>query len=72
MITVELNEKLEAVELHLDQAGVESLILQLEGLRSVESHLHLMTASWGGKELAEQPHSENKLINHLIIYSHQA
>jgi len=31
MITVELNEKLEAVELHLDQAGVESLILQLEG-----------------------------------------
>jgi hypothetical protein len=31
-----------------------------------------MTPVWGGEELAEKPHAANKLINHLIIYSHQA
>ena len=72
MISVEFNEHVEAVELHLDRAGIENLILQLESLKSVASHLHLMTPAWGGNELAEQPHAANKLINHLIIYSHHA
>jgi hypothetical protein len=72
MISVELNEKLGALELHLDKAGIESLVRQLESLQTVDSHIHLMTPAWGGKELAENGHGINKLINHLIIYSHQA
>ena len=72
MISVELNQRLDAIELHLDKAGIESLILRLVNLRSVDSHIHLMTPAWGGSELGEQPHAANKLINHLIIYSHQA
>jgi hypothetical protein len=72
MITAELNEQLNAFELHLDRAGIESLIAQLESLKNVDSHLHLMTPSWGGRELAEKAHGSNKLMNRLIIYSHQA
>jgi hypothetical protein len=72
MITVELNEKLNAIELHLDQAGFEDLIARLQSLKAYDSHAHLMTPSWGGKELAEDAHGENRLINHLIIYSHHA
>ena len=72
MITAELNEQINAVELHLDKAGIESLIAQLESLKAYDSHLHFMTPSWGGKELSEAPHGANKLMNHLIIYSHQA
>jgi immunity protein 32 of polymorphic toxin system len=71
MFTVELNEKLSALELHFDKAGIESLIRQLENLKAVNSHIHLMTPAWGGKELTENTHGANKLINHLILYSHQ-
>jgi hypothetical protein len=72
MITAELNEQLNAIELHLDRAGIESLITQLESLKAYHSHLHFMTPSWGGQELSEASHGANTLMNHLIIYSHQA
>jgi hypothetical protein len=49
MITAELNEQLNAIELHLDKAGIESLIAQLESLKTYDSHLHLMTPSWGAR-----------------------
>jgi hypothetical protein len=58
--------------LHLDKAGIESLIAQLESLKNVESRLHLMTPSWGGRELAEKAYGSNKPMNHLVSYSHQA
>jgi hypothetical protein len=72
MITAELNEKLDAIELHLDKAGIESLMAQLESLKAYDSHIHLMTPSWGGKELSETAYGSNRLMNHLIVYSHQA
>ena len=72
MITVEFNENLDAVELHLDKAEIEKLISQLESLKSYDSHIHPMTPAWGGEELADGAHGANKLVNHLIIYSHQA
>jgi len=63
---------LNAIELHLDQLGIESLIAQLEDLKAHNSHMHLMTPSWGGNELGETPHGSNRLMNHLIVYSHKA
>lgn len=72
MITAELNEQLDAIELHFDRAGIEKLIAQLESLKAYNSHIHLMTSAWGGEELDETPHGSNRLMNHLIIYSHQA
>ena len=56
MITAEPNEKLNAIDLHLDDAGIESLIAQLESLKTQDSHIHFMTPAWGGKELGEAPH----------------
>jgi len=72
MITAELNEKLDAIELHLDPAGIENLVTQLVALKACDSHIHFMTPSWGGKELGEAPHGSNRLMNHLIIYTHKA
>lgn len=72
MITVELNEKLNAIELHLDRAGIEDLIARLQSLKAYDSHTHFMAPSWGGKELGETAHGSNRLMNHLIVYSHQS
>ena len=66
MIAATLNNG--AVEIYLDDAGIDALIADLESLRGLTTHLHKMTVGWGGKELAETvPHGE--LVNHLIIYS---
>jgi hypothetical protein len=69
MISVENNKRLESVEIYLDPTGLDRLIRDLESLRGLSTHLHFMTPSWGGKELAESPRAENTTVNHLIIYS---
>ncbi|MBL6938454.1 MAG: immunity protein 32 [Alphaproteobacteria bacterium] len=57
-----------AVELFLDDAGIDALISELRSLRGKTTHVHMMTHGWGGKELAENvPHGD--LVNHLIVYS---
>jgi hypothetical protein len=57
-----------AVELYLDDAGIDELVQELQSLRGQATHIHKMTQSWGGNELGEQvPHGE--LVNHLIVYS---
>jgi hypothetical protein len=57
-----------AVELYLDDAGIDGLISELQRLRGLATHIHKMTPTWGGNELAEQvPHGD--LVHHLIIYS---
>lgn len=57
-----------AVEIFLDDAGIDALIADLQSLRGLSTHIHKMTPSWGGKELAEAiPHGD--LVNHLIIWS---
>lgn len=70
MISVEENKHLDAIEIHLDADGIDKLIEDLTALREQSTHLHLMTPSWGGRELSEEMHGSNKQINHLIIYSH--
>jgi hypothetical protein len=71
MLTAEMNEKLNAIELHLDEKGLDNLIEQLQSLKQYDSHAHFMTPAWGGKELGEIAHGANRLVNHLIIYSHK-
>lgn len=59
-----------AVELFLDDAGIDALIADLRSLRGQSTHIHKITPGWGGSELDETvPHGE--LVNHLIIYSNR-
>ena len=57
-----------AVELFLDDAGIDALIADLQSLRGLSTHLHKMTPGWGGEELAEIT-TKGELVNHLIIWS---
>ena len=58
----------DAVELYLDDVGVDHLISELQRMRGQTTHIHKMTPSWGGGELAETvPHGE--LVHHLVICS---
>jgi hypothetical protein len=43
MLTAEINEKLNAIELHLDEKGLDSLVEQLQSLTQHDSHAHFMT-----------------------------
>ncbi|NPU99714.1 MAG: immunity protein 32 [Candidatus Omnitrophica bacterium] len=70
LLTFELNNKDERLEIHLNQEGLNDLIAYLENLKSkYKDHLHLMTDTWGGNELTnEKQGKDNLLINHVKIY----
>lgn len=57
------------VAISFDRGGIELLIKKLEYLRSHIGHLHLMTPSWGGHELAENVRGGESyiLINSLRL-----
>lgn len=72
ILTVELDQRGELIELHLNKPGAEYLKNLLVRLieENQDEHLHLMTPNWGGDELSEaqQNSGENmKLMNHLKI-----
>jgi hypothetical protein len=74
MISIEFlkptNEmQLEEVEINLDAEGLESLLKQLEFLKSGRTdHLHLMSESWGGNHLEDSPLKVgNMVVRHLKI-----
>ena len=74
MITVELSEidklpeGISEVEIFCDAEGLALLSRQIGHLIAGSSHVHLMTPSWAGDELGEQPYGKNTiLINHLRI-----
>jgi hypothetical protein len=54
VLTIELDQLGEMVELHLNKAGAEYLKNILDRLISnnQNEHLHLMTPDWGGSELS--------------------
>jgi hypothetical protein len=70
VISVEENKRLNAIEIHLDSKDIDRLIDDLTALKAQSTHLHLMTPSWGDRELSEETHGSNVQVNHLIIYSH--
>jgi hypothetical protein len=68
MLTFEITQDGDVLEIHADQAGLSSLIRRLDQLRSHQGHLHLMTPAWGGEELSEgRQGSENRLLNHVKV-----
>lgn len=72
IFTVELNEKKELVEIHLNKEGASYLKDRLRQLIEADENSddHLMTPDWGGGELtsAQQNTSENvKLVHHLKL-----
>ncbi len=52
-----------------DRDGLELLIKKLEYLKSHVDHLHLMTPSWAGNELTEEPcgGSDYQLLHSLRL-----
>jgi hypothetical protein len=68
MITVEIDDRNEHIQVCCDKEGVELLKRILEHVTKT-GHEHLMTPSWAGNELSEQVQGKgNRLINHMTIY----
>ena len=68
MLTVELNEQSECVEIYFDDEGLHALELAIGRLRNRGGHDHLMTPAWAGSELTEKLQgSSNRLVNHLVL-----
>jgi hypothetical protein len=56
----------EAVELRLDEKGIDELTATLQQMKGMTTHVHMMTPAWGGKELVE---GGEQTVHHLIVYS---
>lgn len=55
-LTVELEQSdLPEVAICFDEQGLDFLISKLVYLKTHIDHLHLMSESWGGSELTEEP-----------------
>lgn len=74
MISVEIRptpdgSPAEEVEIHLDAAGLASLLAQLTFLREGRTdHVHLFSTTWGGSDLKEDPvDPANGSVRHLKI-----
>lgn len=68
MLTVELNEAKEALEIYCDEEGLDLLLKKLQSLRSRGGHVHFMSSSWAGEELDEDVQGAgNRLLHHLVV-----
>lgn len=58
-----------AVEIHLDAAGLESLMAQLRFLQEGKTeHIDLLSKEWGGADLEDRPQvAENTAIRWIKI-----
>jgi Immunity protein 32 len=71
ILTVELNDDQEAVEVTFDSEGLALLLERLTrlGQRDAPNHDHLKTPAWAGYELSEelQGGPRNRLVHHLRL-----
>jgi hypothetical protein len=69
MLSVELKSQPDELEIVLDHEGLSTLLAQLEFLEDGRTdHVHLMSSSWGGVHLDDQPQNpENQTIHHVKI-----
>ncbi|MCW3475105.1 Imm32 family immunity protein [Rhodovastum sp. RN2-1] len=68
MLTVELNQGQDRVEIYVDEEGARVLQHLLDVLRRRGGHDHLMTPSWAGTELTEVARGQGtKLMHHLLL-----
>jgi hypothetical protein len=74
LLTFELAEEMDAIEIHVNQQGLQDLIDRLLKLKkslngSSSEHEHLMTPNWGGAELTEEKQGKDStLINKVTIH----
>ena len=66
MLTVELDPDQDAVTISFDEDGLDLLVKRLEMLRKGSGHDHLMTASWAGTELDENPVGSGTMLKHHL------
>lgn len=78
MLTVEIKDAAEArdgrseVEIYCDRDGFDTLMKCFKQIENGESHVHLMSPSWAGNELSEEPQGKDSstvLVHHLCIIS---
>lgn len=69
MLSFELKGS-DELEVLCDAAGLDSLVAQLDLLKSTKTdHVHLTSASWGGTHLEDTPiSSANATLHHVKIY----
>ena len=68
LLTVEYNGMKGAVEIHLDNQGLDLLMERLHKLKKHGGHDHLLTPAWAGNELTEEKQgAENRVINQISI-----
>lgn len=62
-------EQPQELDIVLDSAGLESLLAQLQFLKSRRTeHVHLMSESWGGNHLESRPQNgDAHSISHVRI-----
>lgn len=66
MISFEIDESKEGIEVYLDEKGIEELIGYLNFIKKEDEHMHLIA----GNELNENIfHDRNKIVKHVkLIY----
>jgi hypothetical protein len=71
LITFEIDQSCETLEIHLNDEGLDELVRRVERLRSSSEsgHDHLLTPAWGGTELTEsKQNASTKLINKVTVF----
>ncbi len=67
-LTFELSDDNLVLNIFGNEEGLKSLISSIEKVIKYNDHDHLMTPSWAGYELSEEPQGENtKILNKVTI-----
>ncbi len=75
LLTFEVAEDMDSIEIHANQQGLQDLIDRLLRLKNSlpgksSEHEHLMTPAWGGTELTQEKQGkDNTLINKVTIHA---
>jgi hypothetical protein len=67
MLSFEIINSGQGIQIACDQQGLATLIGALEKLRNTADHIHLLTPSNGGHELSEQTPWGGKAIGEVIV-----
>ena len=66
MLSFELEQVHGQLRVFGDATGLSLLRREIDLLLEGETHSHLMTAEWGGSELATEMHAEGNRIIHQV------
>ena len=69
LLTFEINDAMESIEIFANAEGVAELICFLELALRTNDHQHLMTPDWGGDELSSELQGQsNRIVHHVKIF----